>query len=86
MHFREHLPNGKAQPRLLSRGGGTLGGLHHSWDSKMGGECFHRCQGDKRVVPPHVRVRSLAEEGVLALEKAQQSAVRDGLLYDFLDL
>lgn len=52
----------------------------------MGGECFHRCQGDKRVVPPHVRVRSLAEEGVLALEKAQQSAVRDGLLYDFLDL
>lgn len=51
----------------------------------MGGKRFPH-PSDRRVVSPPGRVRSSLEEGVLALEEAQQPSVRDRLLEDLLDL
>lgn len=79
-------PMARQHPPPLPRGG-TPGGLHHSWDPRMGGKRFRRGPGDRRVGGLPIRQSgSSAEEGVLALEEAEQPAVRGGILDDLLDL
>lgn len=52
----------------------------------MGGEHFRQGPSDKGDISPPGRVGSSAEEGVLAMEEAQQPAVWGRLLDDLLDL
>ena len=86
MHFRELPPNGKAAPTSPPEGAVPPVDCTTLGIQEWGGKRF--CQGprDKKVVSPQGRVGSSAEEGVLAMEEAQQPAVWGRLLDDLLDL
>lgn len=87
LHFRELLPNGKAELASPPEGAvlpvdcTTLG--IQGWGEGTSTEAS--VTGGMEISPSR-QSRSSAEEGVLALEEAEQPAVWDRLLDDLLDL
>lgn len=87
LHFLELSPNGKAAPASPPEGAvlpvdcTTLG--IQGWGEGTSTEAS--VTGGTEVSPSR-QSRSSAEEGVLAVEEAQQPAVWDRLLDDLLDL
>lgn len=71
LHFRDQLPNRKTEPRLLSHGGGSPGGLHHSWDPWMKEKSSINVWVTRRVGASFKSGPGVGQQGVfLALEEA----------------
>lgn len=89
LHLLELPPNGKAAPAF------PLKGQYSRWTvpllgSKDGGwgwgKALPQGPGDRRELSPQGKMGVSAEERILALEEAKQSAVWNRLLDDLLDL